>query len=390
MSRGPSIRDGTPTIFRIWVLSFLAVILTAFAEGIRAQEPPVISLSPPDAVSEETFTRISSIRELSDGSVLVADQAENRVALIVWGSQERREIGRIGGGPGEYRHVAGVFPLASDSTLFLDSFTSRWNFLDGAEIVDTQSEVHFLNRFFGNDISGTDAHGHILGVRGFRWKNGVPRRRWSADSLLLLLADRKTHRVDTLARIRGSGGLGLTVLPRRGNKAPMVVGRNPLAAEDQAVSLPDGSVALVRVHPFRVDWRDPDGQWREGKRLPFPRQELTKAEQCFAMERTYLATTPCDPSVLPGWPENIPPFLTSLLPPPSIMAAPGGHVLIRRTPTQSLGKNRYDVVDRRGDLAAVIFLDENQAFIGRGESSVYVVETDEVGLQTLLRIPWTF
>lgn len=50
--------------------------------------------------------------------------------------------------------------------------------------------------------------------------------------------------------------------------------------------------------------------------------------------------------------------------------------------------NRYDVVDREGRLDAILILPPNEAVVGFGRSSVYVVETSELDLQRLRRHPW--
>jgi hypothetical protein len=67
---------------------------------------------------------------------------------------------------------------------------------------------------------------------------------------------------------------------------------------------------------------------------------------------------------------------------------PDGRLLIRRTPGTVSSAARYDIVDRRGTLAATLTLPANEAVVGFGEKSIYIVATDDVGLQTLRRHPW--
>jgi len=257
------------------------------------------------ATSDAEFTRVTSIRELSDGRVLVADQADTRLVLLQWGTGEAVTVGREGAGPGEYRGVGWVFPLGGDSTLFTDSFLNRWNVLDGARFVSSISEREGRTRLLQTRLAGADERGHVLGVRGAVF-SGRYRDRFTADSLVLLLAEMKSERIDTLARIRGQGSAGFHV---SGN---IIVGSNPLSAEDQALLFRDGWLALVRVEPYGIEWRSPDGRWSGMSRLPAPILKVTDTERCFAMAR-WFRKAPCDPSSLPGWPSYIPPFLPTRL-----------------------------------------------------------------------------
>ncbi len=68
--------------------------------------------------------------------------------------------------------------------------------------------------------------------------------------------------------------------------------------------------------------------------------------------------------------------------------APGGMLLIVRTPTLEAPGNRYDLIDRTGELRGVIRLPADQSIVGFGSSSLYVVRKDEMDLQTLSRHPW--
>ena len=164
---------------------------------------------------------------------------------------------------------------------------------------------------------------------------------------------------------------------------------NPLAAEDQVLMFLDGWIALVRAHPYRVDWHTPNGRWIRGTSLSADSIQVDRREKCFHWAR-WLGTRPCDPSAFPDWPKVLPPFLPGGYPEwtAAVFATADGSVAIRRSPSSESRYTRYDVVDRRGDLVTTVMLDTNQSIIGFGDASVYVTTRDEYDLLTLTRHPW--
>jgi hypothetical protein len=131
--------------------------------------------------------------------------------------------------------------------------------------------------------------------------------------------------------------------------------------------------------------------------LPFSPVELDDRERCSALELSsgVLLSEPCDSGVYSEWPETVPPFFHSALRgmaapnSPTLFATPEGELLIRRAPTRASPESRYDLVNRHGELLGVLSVPSNEAIIGFGDESVYVVETDALGLQTLRRHPWS-
>ena len=395
----PWIRCGTrlscaPRVLRVNTRSSSAAVYGVAALCLAAagsgQQHRRMELPAADAVAEVGFTRVTSVRELGDGSVLVADHAEERLVLVQWRSGEVRIIGRVGNGPGEYRAVGWLYPLAGDSTLLTDSYSGRWLLLDGTRIAGTVSEQRPLNRLLPPQLFGADRMGQVLSVPEAVVPVRGPNARRKSDSLALILAERVSQRVDTFGLIKGRGSEGFQARrPSRGRPGQVVL-YNPLASQDKALLFLDGWVAIARAEPYRVDWRAPDGRWVHGAPLPFVAVKASDREKCWAMERWFGRVDPCDPAELPGWPEVMPPFV-SLWPQglePVLLAGADGHLVIARTPSAASPEHRYDVVDRQGRLAGFIPLPLNESLIGFGVRSAYVLSVDGVGLQTLRRHPW--
>lgn len=108
---------------------------------------------------------------------------------------------------------------------------------------------------------------------------------------------------------------------------------------------------MAHRDPYRVDGRSPGDEWIRGSPLPStPRPLDPRQERCAAI-RGYL-------------------FRGS------------------RSPPGDVSVKRYDVVDREGRLDAILTLPPNEAVVGLGPSSVYVLETSELDLQRLRRHAW--
>ena len=64
----------------------------------------------PDAAIKEPFTRVAGARELPGNRAIVTDQMERTVYLVDFSAGSRRQIGRQGDGPAEYRFEMAPFP----------------------------------------------------------------------------------------------------------------------------------------------------------------------------------------------------------------------------------------------------------------------------------------
>jgi hypothetical protein len=89
-----------------------------------------------------------------------------------------------------------------------------------------------------------------------------------------------------------------------------------------------------------------------------------------------------------GWPDRMPPFGVPQDYIAAAMAAPGGMVLVERTPGTEIGANRYDIIDGGGNLHRTFTLGSAKRIVGFGRASVFVVTADEWGLLRLTRHPW--
>jgi hypothetical protein len=222
-------------------------------------------LPPADAALKETFTALTSVRELSDGRVLLSDPREGRLVVADFNNQRVEPLSRKGDGPGEYRNALPFRPLGGDSSVVADGITKRWLFFESDRIVTTRTandlDVRLVSIPFGFDNRGfvlttrsppTDRSGNVRSM---------------ADSTYLVLISRANADADTIGRLRPSSRAD-------GKQVP-----GALRSYEQAVLAFDGWIAVARLEPYRIDWRTPEGRWIRGAPLAVPVERMDDAEK---------------------------------------------------------------------------------------------------------------
>lgn len=186
-----------------------AVWIAGAATAARAQRVPVVQLHTPDATLDFEFTRVSAVRPLRDGRVLIADAGDTRLVLADLARNTVTAVGRSGQGPNEYAALGSLFALAGDSTLLVDTRGGRWLLLDGASVAATVAADNPAIRAGGRNPLGADHGGHILATTfGGALEGTGTRQTTAADSLWVLRLARTSGAADTVAKLeRGRRGL---------------------------------------------------------------------------------------------------------------------------------------------------------------------------------------
>lgn len=365
----------------ITAIGLIATVVTR--TPAQSGGPRRIALAAPNATLAAEFTLAGSVRELSDGRLLVVDRSEKKLVVADWGKADVAQIGRNGSGPGEYLQPSSLLALGADSTLMPDPRNERWLVLHRAAIVATLGPGTPAIMSGARQPLGADDHGHVIFTRGISVGAAAPGSLPRRDSVLLLRVVRATGRSDTVSVLRARPTTVKVDGPANRPTAVSVF-INPLATGELAAFFPDGWIAIARLDPYRIDWITPDGKHTRGSPLPFERVRLDEREQRAFLEREAARTgrPPRDPSAVPEWPEIMPPFL-----PESLLPAPDGRLWIRRPPTAANPNPPYDVVDRRGVLVARVTVGKDVQVVGFGRDAVYTVATDDDGIQHVQRRP---
>jgi hypothetical protein len=336
-----------------------------------------------------SFGYLSGARELADGTVLVADPLAPALLRLHPESGVVDTLGRIGGGPGEYRQPDHVFALPGDSTLMVDLGRLRLVAVSPDGLFGSGHPMSFSTR-------DGDLHTFIprfIDARGRLYAEAPRNPEGPPDSIAVVRYGRNPAALDTVAFLW---------LPeyRRGGWL-MLAGRG-----DWAVG-PDGSVAVIRAHGYAIDWYRPTGEFVAGSPNEFDSHAIGSVDKEVFMEemasgalsvtslvsesgtesRSYSRGV-SDATGRPSaddfqWAEKFPPFKNG-----GSLVSPDGNLWVERMLPHDLPP-RMEVFNRAGERLGYVPLPVGRrmvAFSGvAGSLAVYLVRTDEVGLKWLER-----
>lgn len=378
----------------------VGILMTLAGAGSLAGQQKA-ALAKPDAESRESFTRISSIRELPSGKVLVADAQDKLVQLVDLASGAMVKVGREGQGPGEYGLPFTLLGLPNGETLLYDVLGRRFLTIspDGkpGSIVEmprpTASTQGSPLPVFGlNNVGGIDAQGRIYFAGSpFTATGGT------ADSVPIMRWDRVKPVFDTVGYVTQPPGSAVS--SGSGGRVSVRIGGGKVWAPAEAWDVAgDGRIARVAPSPYRVIWMAGAGKATPGPVQPYTPIKVTEADKALYKEnlkkvRPMTITIgggggsragPPPGNVQqpePEFEETMPPFSGR----GSVVATPDGEVWVLRTRSASDKTPTYDVFDRTGALVRKVTLNPQSRVVGFGKGTVYVARTDEDDLQYLQR-----
>lgn len=359
------------------------------------------SLGEPTAVFPEDFGAIQTVRELPDGTLLVADPLGNALYRVDMDAGTRAVLGAEGEGPGEYRQPDAVWPLPGGASLLIDLGNGRTTTLGPDLAFGETGPIAMGEPRPGSTLvlalpQGIDARGRVY-ARAMGGGFGGP----LPDSAAILRIDRQTMDVDTVASFKLQDRVQTT--SGDANNRNVSIEQVPLSPEDAWGVAPDGSVILARSGDYHIDRVGPDSSVTSGPPIPFDRVSIGTAEK-----EEYLASQGrsgggigISVSVNNGamqmsfarggqggrprdidnyqWPETEPPFYSGRLP-----VDPSGRAWVRRH-MRADADATYDVFGADGARVGTVTLAGDRRVIGFGARSVYVVAYDEVDLNYLER-----
>lgn len=360
-------------------LQFATAILLALIASVSEAQNRVFTLRPAAATLEHEFTRVGSVRELSDGRILVTDTEDDLLFVADFQSGAMRPFSSKGAGPGEYRDLGTLIPLRGDTTIMADASNRRALVLFRDAVVRTLAVDDPMLTVVGTDIVGATANGRVFALRRLpptdfsapRSRNPVALLRWEAA------------RTDTVARLRGIEMQ--TVASGAPPNQTMRTSTSIMSSPEQAVVFPTGDVAVALQDPYRVDWYLANGQVRRGQPIERTAPRIDDAEKV-AWKRRYEEwagrALPFSLEQFP-WAEFVPPFRQGAL-----TALPDGMLLLAREPWSGGPDGLHDIVDRSGARVGTMRLSPGSRVVGTGRGSVFVVSRTDDGIERLSRHPW--
>ena len=364
-----------------------------------AQAP--VTLGEAEAVYEESFSVVSTVRELPDGRVLVADALGQVLVRLDLDAGTADTLGRVGEGPEEYRQPDAVWPLPGGRTLLVD--------LGNGRLTELSPELEFgdTRPYAVGDLGpgrelvlaipqAVDDRGRLY-FRSFGRMGGGE---LASDSAYILRLDLESEVVDSVGRFklpgtttRTSGG------PNNQNTSVSPI---PLSAADAWGVAPDGRVVIVRSGDYHVDWIGSDGKVVSGPAMPYEAVRIGRGEReewaharsetggglgislsvsnnAMVMTASRGGASNDDDLDEYEWPDFKPAFYGRPVP-----VDPAGRAWVRRH-LEAGEAPVYDVFDRAGEREVVVELPPERRVVGFGDRTLYVVHMDEYGLQYLER-----
>jgi hypothetical protein len=222
----------------------------------------------------------------------------------------------------------------------------------------------------------------------------------NADSSPILRGDFDTRTVDTVAWMKTpqQGRMAMEMKENPAGGAPTLTLHmliNPFQMSDEWCVLSDGTIAVVRVHDYHIDWVDPDGKTRASPKMPIDWRRYTDSERTqrvdsirkVAEEQIKGATAkasamgPGGPTIKPDigivpaseFPDFWPP-----VEPGSVLADLEDHLwILPTTSTNAANGYTYDVVNREGKIFERVMLPKGHILAGFGPHDViYMTRAD--------------
>ncbi|MDQ8164728.1 MAG: hypothetical protein P3A28_03090 [Gemmatimonadota bacterium] len=357
---------------------------------LQAAAPQVqrIEFSRPAVAVDVEFSQIRGVRELADGRILVSDRIEQKVMAINPRTGVSTVLGRVGGGPGEYRYPTSLFATPGDSTILIDEGNSRVAVIGPDARITRVWPMMLPGVGFPMGSRGRDNRGRFY-VQIPAW---IHNRGPGKDSVVIVRFDEKANRVDTLTVIKGS-----TPPPHPEYspepRIPMVI----FAPQDGWAVAPDGAFAVVRSGDYHVEWTTADGVVTRGPRVPYTPIVVSEPEKT-AYTKRFLERTGVG-----GRTGNIEALTEAEKSPQAVarmvkantfaerkgaftdaapIAGADGSLWVERSgPVGSPAE--YDVFNRRAERVRTVRLAPASRLAAVGRTMAYVIREDDDGVEHL-------
>ena len=375
-------------------------MLVHAALGFLLQQPvPIQRLQRPDATLPREFIQVRGVVERPDGRVLIADRLEQFVGVVDFRDGSVTRIGRVGGGPEEYRLPSGLLRVAGDSVLVTDEGNNRLALI-GPDLrirrTFQPATPGLAERIWPRTV---DAGGRYYALIPGWVLFGMGQPDDSLPVIRFLPAPAGRTR-ETIAWLHPAPQPPPP--PRRDRpRIPMLV----FAAGDAWAADPSGRIAIVRAKDYHVEWIDPSGAKITGPAVAWQPIEVTERDKT-EYTRTFLANSGIGgkggPGGAPGGliatpPEMMAPKEVAALAENTAFAktkapftearpliGPEGTLWVERSMPRG-SPSRWDVFDGQGRLTTQVELPVGRRLVGLGKASVYLVSVDADGVERLER-----
>ena len=374
--------------------------LTRPSELVGQQQAiPIRRLAPTIATSIEPVSDVSSIRALDDGRVLVNDPRRRSVLLfdstlqhaLVVADTTSATANAYGAG------LIGLTRFTGDSSLLEDQTTGAFVVMsaDGrvARIIAAPGNARPLVGLPGNTPRFFDQTSHLVFAAPPTIFLSLLAREFVGDTLMrgpdssaILRRDIVTRRIDTIAMLKAPRIR--QAVTRRVNGGSGRAAFNPIPSSDDWTVLNDGTLAVIRVSDYHVDWIRPDGRMTSSPAIPTPSARLTDSMKVAIIDSVRAndlrAGIGRDDAALPlaqrrvyvepaDLPDYKPPFISGFA-----RSDARGNVWVRaNTPADAAVV--YEVINRNGVVIDRVEIPAGTTILGFGPGAVYLLSRTSAG-----------
>ncbi len=403
-----------------------AAAVPAVPMAHAAGSTPERTFGTPSVIASEPFWNIASVRELSDGRLLVAQRGPMngmvrsmltnafatpaarcgrggrgtpidsmlggpeapaaRIVLFDAKLAHATPIGHAGSGASDYQQPSGLYATLADTTLLLDE--GRSDML----VIDPAGKIAGTRPVPGGNMA-TAAIGGIAFDRSGRLlyspREMISRQTASGmesgtpDSIAIIAVDPKTGGTIPVAHVRVMGTSSImemsTSSPGKMTSRTKLV---PFPVIDDWVMMPDGTLAIIRGTDLHIDWIAPDGKIRSTPPIPYARHAVTDSDKVAFMNQSRMADSlikkmpaaammtiiRLDPD---SFPRFKPPFVTR-----GAKAASDGTIWLPAKIISPAAADGYYVIGPDGKIRELVHLPTGQRLLGFGKGVIYVAYND--------------
>ncbi len=380
---------------------YALLLATTLASRALAQAP--VPLTKPDAAFPDPFTRVTSIRELPNGKLIIADLQDKTVQMLDFASGQATKIGREGQGPGEYALPGGLLAMPNGETWINDLLGRRFLVVDPSGKPTKTVALPGTGGGPGGIVIGlggttSDQAGRIY-FQAPPFNIGNPDGK-SPDSLAILRWDPakgEAAKIDTVGWLIGPKG-NVSASGGGGRVSVRIGGGKVFTPQESWGVAGDGAIARVQPNPYQVLWYGANAtKATVGQTQPYTPLKVTEQDKKDVIEsrkrnRPMMVSIGGGPGGRAGGGGNIqipdpefedtkPPFTGNN----AVLVAPEGEVWVARTRPAGDKVPSYDVFDKTGKLVRKVALNPKSTIVGFGKGTVYVIRTDDEDLQYVER-----
>lgn len=329
------------------------------------------------------YSRITAVRELPSGSVIVSDAGQSRVELLSPSLQSAVPVASRGEGPTQFRSADFLLAAPGNATQVVDFEGVALLEIDPSGAPVAKTPVRKLTsgtRTLSPEIGARDNAGryYFTGLR----PNATPGA--ARDSSPLLRWTPSSDVIDTLTWIR----IPVVGLRRSATDTTAMLNARPDPFEwrDTWTVAPSGRLSVVRGDDYHVDLYDDARLVVSGPRVEAPRVPVSAADAARLRADSISITTPTGTRTISNATgaqlSTHKAFVVTDAPP---RVDRDGRLWVERSRASGTDLVTYDVFDASAKPVLTVALRNNARTVGFGDGTVYVTHPNERGRYKISR-----